>query len=304
MRERVARFFSSFPRIVLGISLGVAACDGENKSRRATSIAAPKVTTYDVRGVLRGVRADGRKAVIAHEAIPGYMEAMAMEFDVQDSTLPSDLESGDRIAFRLTVTDRQSWIDQVRKIGEPTGPRPPERGPTFPDGASLESGALLPDCSLIDQQGRAFQLGDFKGRVLALTFIFTRCPLPNFCPLMNQHLASAQRELKAASTPVNWHLLSISLDPEYDTPERLATYASAYSPDSERWTFATGRVDDIRKFGATFGLTAIRNGEQIDHNLRTVVVDTAGRVKKVFAGNEWTPRELIDEMKRAMVPRP
>jgi protein SCO1 len=290
-------------RVVFSVVLVFAACHRENKLG-ATPSGSTKVTTYEVHGVLREVSADGRKAVIAHETIPGYMEAMAMEFDVRDSALPNGLEPDDRVAFRLSVTDTKSWIDQLRRMDANAKSPRAERTPPTPVAAAAQPGTPLPDCALVDQSGRAFRLSDFKGDALAITFIFTRCPLPNFCPLMNRQFAEVQRALKGERASSNWHLLSLTLDPDYDTPERLAVYAAAYEPDPQRWTFATGNAEDIQKLGPAFGLATIRNGEQIDHNLRTVIVDASGRVKRVFAGNEWTPRELLDEMKRAMAAPP
>jgi protein SCO1/2 len=227
------------------------------------------------------------------------MEAMAMEFDVQNSTLPDGIEPGDQLAFRLCVTETRSWIDEVRRLGVAPEPRPATSNAT-PE----QSGMLLPDCALVDQHGQAFHLADFKGHALAITFIFTRCPLPNFCPLMNQHFSEVQRALKDERGSSGWHLLSVTFDPEYDTPERLAKYAEPYEPDPALWTFASGELAEIRHLGNAFGLAVSDQGGPFEHNLRTIVVDATGRVQKVFAGNEWTPRELIDELKRAMAAQP
>ena len=259
----------------------------------------PEVSTYEAGGVLRKIDAQRGKAVVAHDAIAGYMEAMTMEFDVADGESLAVLQPGDAVAFRLSVTEARSWIDRLRKTGH-TGIA---AVPTTPAG-SLPPGALLPDCALVDQRGEAFRLGDFKGRALAFTFIFTRCPLPDFCPLMNRNLAAVQRDLSADPSRANWHLLSISIDPAYDTPMRLAEYARLYLGEAGQWTFATGEPTEIHKFGEAFGLTVARNGQQIDHTLRTVVVDAAGRVRKIFVGNGWQSGELLDEMRRAMDARP
>ena len=259
----------------------------------------PEVSTYEAGGVLRKIDAQRGKAVVAHDAIAGYMEAMTMEFDVADGESLAVLQPGDAVAFRLSVTEARSWIDRLRKTGH-TGIA---AVPTTPAG-SLPPGALLPDCALVDQRGAAFRLSDFKGRAIAFTFIFTRCPLPDFCPLMNRNLAEVQRELSGYSSRSNWHLLSISFDPEYDTPARLAEYARPFNIDTGHWTFATGETEDIRRLAAAFGLTVARNGEQVDHTLRTVVVDAAGRVQKVFAGNEWKSADLIGEMQRAVAVEP
>jgi protein SCO1/2 len=121
---------------------------------------------------------------------------------------------------------------------------------------------------------------------------------------MNRHFAEVQRALKDERVSSGWHLLSVTFDPEYDTPERLAKYAEPYQPDPTHWTFATGEVAAIQQLGNALGLAVSDKGGSLDHNLRTVVVDTEGRVQKVLAGNEWKPRDLLDEMKRAMAQRP
>ena len=255
-----------------------------------------KVSTYEARGVLRKLDAAGRKAVVAHDTIPGFMEAMTMEFDVADGESLVALMPGDTLAFRLSVSEARSSIDQLKKTGH-------VEAATIPTTAmdSLPPGAPLPECALVDQRGGRFHLSEFKGRALAFTFIFTRCPLPDFCLLMNRNLAEVQRALSAGA---NWHLLSISFDPEYDTPTRLAEYARAYETEGGHWTFATGAMEDIQKLGGSFGLMAERNGGSFDHTLRTVVVDAAGRVQKIFTGNDWKADDLIDEMRRAMIAKP
>ena len=260
---------------------------------------AERVSTFAAAGVVRKVDAERRKAVIAHETIAGFMEAMTMEFDVASGEPLADLRAGDAVAFRLSVNETRSWIDQVRKTGRAS------EVATFPQGGeSLAAGDLLPDGALMDQRGVAFHLADFKGRALAITFIFTRCPLPDFCPLMNRNFAEVRRELSSDAAHSNWHLLSISFDPEYDTPARLAEYAKPYEIENGHWSFATGATEDIQKLGDAFGLTVARNGAQIDHTLRTVVIDATGRVQKIFIGNGWSASELTDEMRRAMDAKP
>jgi protein SCO1/2 len=236
--------------------------------------------------------ADGSKAVIAHEAIADYMPAMTMEFEAKEATELVSLAPGDVLAFRLSVTETRGWIDRVRKVG--TAPvdvvAPPK---------ALSTTTTLPDSALVNERGDPLHLRDFQGRALAFTFFFTRCPYPDFCPRMNAQFAAVQRAL-AASTGTNWQLLSISLDPDYDVPARLAEYAARYTPDAAHWTFATGDADEIHALGGAVGLAVKRDGERIDHNLRTVVVDATGRVQKVFEGNAWTSAELTAEMQRAM----
>lgn len=268
-------------------------------NRPSTSGGAPtpeRVTTYEVRGVLRKLMPATHKAVIAHETIPGYMDAMTMEFTAGDAAEFAGVQPGDALAFRLNVTEDRSWIDRVRKIDVALQvPAPPP-----PAAEALPPGTLLPDCELVDSRGTPLRMRDFQGRALAFTFIFTRCPLPDFCPRMNAHFAAAQRALAVANPDAKWHLFCISLDPEYDTPARLAAYAARYQPDPVRWTFATGALAEIETLARVCGLQVARGGALPEHNLRTVVVDPAGRVRRIFTGNEWTPEELVAEMQRAM----
>jgi protein SCO1/2 len=272
------------------VGLGFAAC------RRAPSnapVAAEQRANYDARGVVRKVDREANRAVIAHEEIPGYMEAMAMEFSVPDPQDLAILQPGDSIAFQLSVTETRSWISRVQTIAKAAVPIP---AAVASEGGA--PGAPIPDCLLLDQDNQRFRLSDFKGSVLAITFIFTRCPLPDFCPRMSEQFSAVQREFLAGDA--KWHLLSVSIDPAYDTPERLAAYAARDHADPTRWTFATGETSDIDNLTSVFGLRAKREGAELNHTLRTVVVDGAGRVRKVFAGNEWKPAELIDEMTRAL----
>jgi protein SCO1/2 len=277
--------------LLTAVALVLAACDRAPSSTKPSP--PPTVTTYEVKGVLRINK--GSSAVIAHEAIPDYMDAMAMEFTAADPKSLAGFAPGDVLAFRLSVTDERSWIDQIRKTG--TAPIPSIAAE--PDSTPAPN-TPLPDCALVDSRGQPFHLSDFRGQVVALTFIFTRCPLPDFCPRMNTQFAEVQRLLAADAATQNWHLLSITLDPDYDTPERLAEYAARYQPDFARWTFATGSREEIEKLGAAVGLQITRAGALPQHNLRTVVVDPAGRVQHVFNGNAWAPEQLATQIRSAM----
>ena len=162
-----------------------------------------EVTAYDVKGVVEEIRANGKKALIAHQDIPGYMEAMTMLLDVKDTNELRGLLPGDAIRFRMLVTDSDGWIDQVQRIG--TNPVPPKSsGVATPPMEELEAGALLPDCTLTNQLGQPFRLSEFKGRALACTFIFTRCPFPVYCPRMNSNLSEVQHQLLESPAGHGW----------------------------------------------------------------------------------------------------
>lgn len=264
------------------------------------------VIAYPARGVLQEIRAGGWKAVIAHEDIPGYMEAMTMLLEVRDTNELAGLNPGDTLSFRMLVTDTDGWIDQVKKVAAGAAPAGTNARPAWADElAELTPGSPLPDCTLTNQIGQAIPLSAFKGRALAFTFIFTRCPFPVYCPRLNQNFAAVQAALlgdRTSAAATNWHLLSISFDPEYDTPARLAKYAETYRHDPAHWTFATGRTEDIRRLGSGFTLAFWKEGALFNHNIRTVVVDTRGRIQRIFHDNEWKPAELEAELRKAMRP--
>ncbi|HZR19413.1 MAG TPA: SCO family protein [Verrucomicrobiae bacterium] len=260
------------------------------------------MTTYSVKGAFLESRSAGRVAIIAHEPVPGYMDAMTMPFPVKNPNELSGLQPGDPIVFRLSVTEDDDWIDNIKKIkGRVAKERVSE--PLTETERQLEVGTLVPEFVFTNQSGSRINRRDFKGQALAITFFFSRCPLPTFCPRMNNNFATVQQALKLEGTRTNWQLLSISFDPAFDTPEHLADVAALQGADSSHWTFATSTAEEVRRLGGAFGLKFWRESGSFSHNLRTVVVDAEGRVQKVLNGNEWKPTELIAEMRKAMEAR-
>lgn len=285
--------------VCLTIILATACKQNEPPSDEVVHIGT-NATIYTVKGVIKELLPSQKQVRIAHEEIPGYMGAMTMKFDVKDAKALDGLRPGDVVTFRLVITEDDGWIAQINQTGVNVGTNVASSTPVsdfFPK--ELKVGQMVPDCLLTNQFGRALRLSEFKGDALAFTFIFTRCPFPDFCPRMNKNFEAAFRQLSSGSR-TNWHLLSISFDPVYDTPERLAEYARRYRTNSAAWDFATGATNDIRNLGGSFGLMFHHIGELFEHNVRTVVVDPDGRLRKVFSNNMWTPEELVSEMKAAM----
>jgi protein SCO1 len=257
---------------------------------------------FQVKGVVLEVKPQEKSVTIKHEEVAGYMPAMTMPFDVKDTNELVGIEAGDPVLFRLIVTDTEGWIDQIRKTGPKTN-LPPTTGPfrLVRDVEPVNEGDLLPEYHLTNQLGRAFSTAQFKGGALAIEFLFTRCPLPTFCPLMANHFEQVQQALLAATNgPMNWQLLTISFDPQFDTPSVLKAYAENHHYDPAHWTFATGDLVDITAAGEQLGLTFWHDDSGgISHNLRTVVVDASGRVRKIWMGNQWTPDDLAAELVKA-----
>ena len=165
----------------------------------------------------------------------------------------------------------------------------------------LAEGDLLPDYRFTNQLGRVVSLSELRGNAVAITFIFTRCPFPTFCPLMTSNFKSVHELLaKNSAAPTNWQLLEITIDPEFDTPERLKAHAGMLKANAARWSFLTGTLMDVTALSEQFGLQFTREpGGGISHNLRTVVIDAAGRVQKIIPENKWTPQELAEELMKA-----
>jgi protein SCO1 len=288
-----------FPRWFVACSfLGIWLAANGGDSAIAAENATP-ATTYLVKGTFLESRSEGRVAVIAHEKIPGYMEPMTMPFNVKKPAELKGLKRGDQILFQLSVTDTDDWIDDIKKSkGHSNTIKSAE--PPQSELNELKAGAPVPDCLLTNQAGEVIHLNGFKGQALALTFFFSRCPLPSFCPRMNHNFATVQQELAADTARTNWQLLSISFDPGFDTPQNLSNVAQLQKSDPRHWNFATSNREDLRQLGSAFGLKFWRENGTFSHNLRTVVVDASGRVQRIFNGNEWQPADVVAEMRKAM----
>jgi protein SCO1/2 len=160
----------------------------------------------------------------------------------------------------------------------------------------LNVGDLLPDVSLRREDGTDFRLRDFHGQAVAITFFYSRCSAATFCPLVGRNFNLTQQLLIKMGAAGKCHLLSISLDPARDTAGVLAAYAKGYKADGQLWTFAAADEEDLRRLSSTIGLEYTRVGDRIDHNLRTVIVDASGHIRRIFRSGEWTPQELAAEL--------
>lgn len=290
--------------LVVGVS-----CD--KKSPQTIPIAFSATTantnlqTFQVRGVIVELSASGKTVRIRHEEIPDYMPAMTMPFDVRNTNELAGLTAGDAVTFQMKVTETDGWIEQIKKIaGEGAQTNILPAGATMRIVREVEPlavGDRLPDYRFTNQLGRPVSLAELRGSAVAITFIFTRCPFPTFCPLMTSNFKSAHDLLlKNPNAPTNWHMLEITIDPEFDTPERLRGHAAMLKVDSTRWSFLTGTLIDVTALSEQFGLQFTREpGGGISHNLRTVVVDASGRVQKIIPENKWTPQELVEELVKA-----
>lgn len=258
--------------------------------------------TFDVQGTIISLKPERSAVVIEHEDIPGYMNAMTMPFSVRDTNELNGLIPGEEVKFTMIVTHDDAWIEGIEKTGNARNLLPPDSGLSIVrDVEPLEIGDTLPDYSLTNEFGAPIHLSQYRGKTLALAFLFTRCPLPTFCPRTARQLAETQQTLLARDNgPTHWQILVVTIDPEYDTPERLKQYGKSYDYHPDHWTLATGDLTEITALGEQFGIMFWREGGTISHNLRTVVVDPDGIVQAILIGNEWKVEELVAEIDKAM----
>jgi protein SCO1/2 len=268
----------------------------------------PGQQTYSVKGTVQEIKPGGRTVIIDHEEIPGYMPAMTMPFTVKDTNELAGINPRDILQFRMVVTKDDGWIEGLTRIGVAPPTNAAQLNRTFRRVREVEPlnvGDAMPDYTFTNELGRVVRLADLRGRAYAFNFIFTRCPFPLFCPKLSENFLTAARQLRAdRSAPTNWHLFSITFDVDYDTPERLRAYAQRYNYDPARWSFLTGALIDIDAITEQFGLVFPRSetGIGFDHNLRTVVVDAAGRVRLILPNSDWKPEVLVEALKSAAVP--
>ena len=272
--------------------LVLAGCKPHSTAPPPPASSAPK--TYAVHGVVQAVAPDQRQATIKHDAIPGYMAAMTMDFSARDTNALAGVSAGDEISFTLAVTGTDDWIENVQVIGKTNAfgfSGPPGWHVVEPE---LEVGDVLPDYEFTDENDRRVRFSDFRGRAVAFTFFFTSCPLPDYCPRMNRNFAEARKMLTAATNaPANWQLLSISFDSSFDTPQMLSGYARFYrGDDTNRWLFAVAATNTLAALAPKVDLSVWREGGSLSHNMRTVVLAPGGKIFRQFNGNDWTPAQL------------
>lgn len=253
---------------------------------------------YDLKGRVMAVERDKHLVTVAHAEVKDYMPAMTMPFTLRDDWAFDVLTSGDQITATLVVDGTESWLEDIVITQESTDTNAP--GPSGI--VEAKEGADLPDYGLINQNGAPIHLGQYRGKTLVLTFIYTRCPIPEYCTLMSQNFAQIDAELsKQPDLYQKTHLLSISIDPDYDTPAVLRSYGAAHTgkygdEKFTHWEFATGTKDQIKGVAQFFGLRYYADADQIVHGLRTVIVKPDGKVAKVYRDNAWKPEEIVGEL--------
>jgi protein SCO1 len=256
---------------------------------------------YELHGQILAVDAARQEITIKHEDIRGFMPGMTMPFKVRDARLLQGRTPGDLVTATLVVEDSYGYLEAVNGTGHAELRELP---PSLPRMDLLSAGDVPPDVRLIDESGTSRSLSDWRGRVLAVTFTYTSCPLPDFCPRMDQNFAAVQRALLAdARLREAVMLVSVTFDPRFDTPQVLAAHAQRAGADPRTWRFVTGDPDAIAAFAGRFGVSVIHDDADltsITHNLRTAVIGADGKVVRIFNGNDWTPSELLAALRQSV----
>ena len=283
-------------------ALGMAGCHTA-KDAAAPSASSSSFKVYKLRGKI--VSSDSAKGEVTlnHEAIPGFMEAMTMPYKLKDPSILSELHPGDVITADVLVSqtaDADILLDHIVVVAQG---KPDYKPAVFYHVPTR--GDALPDFKLINQDGRAIHLGQFRGKDLLITFIYTRCPLPNFCPLVTHNFALIQKQLTAnPSAYPKTHLLCVSFDPDHDTPERLRAYGATYIGSDAKsafadWDFAVPEKPTLLEMAKFFNVGITNEADEtITHTLSTTLIGADGKVVRFYPGNEWTPEQILADVKQ------
>jgi protein SCO1/2 len=255
---------------------------------------------FELKGKIVAVDTDKHQVTVSHEDIKGYMPGMTMAFAVRDQIDLKELAPNATLTATLVVDGTHTWLEDliVTQVNSD--------GSAMPSVAMAKEGDEVPNFTLRNQSNREIHVRDYRGKALLLTFIYTRCPLPEYCTLMSDNFAQIDRALsRDPELYEKTHLLSISIDPGYDTPEVLKSYGAAHTERYEQetfahWEFAGGTSEQVKKIAEYFGLTYFPENDQIIHSLRTVIISPEGKVAKIYSGNDWKPEEVVAELSRGL----
>jgi len=282
----------------------VAGCHSSPKPD-AQGSAAPAFKVYKLRGRVVSTNAATGEVTVNHEAIPGFMDAMTMPYKLKDPNVLSELHPGDTITADVLVSqnpDADVLLDHIVVIAQGK----PDYKPTVFYHVPAP-GDAVPDFKLRNQDGHAIHLAQFRGKTLLLTFIYTRCPLPNFCPLVTHNFGVIDRQLAASPALYGQtHLLCVSFDPEHDTPARLRAYGAEYIGSDAtnafaHWDFAVPPQPELEEMAKFFDVGITRGADDtITHTLSTTLIDARGKVAQFYPGNEWTPDQVIADVRKTV----
>ncbi len=262
---------------------------------------------YKLEGTVRSVAPESGRVLIRHREIPGFMKAMTMPFEPADPSILGLLNPGDQVEGTLHVEKQDGAVRDFRlrdlKVTKAAPPRTlvvdVSKGKAQLREAPrrLEVGEPVPDFTMTGQDGKPLKLSDLGGKVVVLTFIYTRCPMPDFCPLMDRKFSELAQHLSGfPDRAAGIRLISLSFDPEHDTPERLRKHAAMRGAVPPLWTYAVASHEELAKIAPRLGLFFGPDGQEIAHNLCTAVIDRDGKLARLDVGtqpNRWGTAEML-----------
>jgi protein SCO1/2 len=267
----------------------------------AISAAAPAQHFHGA-GMAVSVDPATQTVTISHQAIPGYMDAMVMAFHVKEAAELKGVAPGAKVEFTLVVDNGSTWIEQLRTVDYWSAERDPEQAHRLSliesilnksIAQQLKPGDTVPDFTLTDEENHPIRLSQFRGKVIAMNFVYTRCPLPDYCFRLSNNLAQVQKRF-TADLGRNLILLTITFDPVRDTPDVLAKYARIWNADLKAWHFLTGPLPEVQHVCGLFGVAAWQDEGILTHSLHTAIIDRQGKLAANIEGNTYTVKQLGD----------
>ncbi len=289
-----------------GAGLGLLLLVGAAACRQAPKPSAETARRFALKGIVREVDAGRSEVTVEHETIPDYMQGMTMPFPVRDDPQVTRLlRPGDRIEATLVVEKDRYWLEKILTRGfvatpvAPAATAPENKQAAFvtpvPNNG-VQVGDTVPDFALTDQTGATVRLSQMRGQPVAVTFLYTRCPIATACPMTTAKFS----KLDAMLAHKNFgHLLAVTVDPEHDTPAALAEYAKKAGADPKRWKFLTGSPVAVARVASSFGVMYYPGRGQMIHSQAVAVVDAQGRLSTIYYGETWQPEHILRDMENA-----
>jgi len=299
--RRHAAFAVSLLVLLAAAALTLAACGSKTTSSTSSTSEGKR---YPMKGKVLSVAKEEGSATVDADDIPGFMTAMAMPYPVPDEKALANLSPGDEITATVVVTpDGKYHLENIVVTKKGDGA---SKGPSSQNIHQPQPGDQVPDFSLVNQDGKALRMASFKGKVTLVTFIYTRCPFPDYCPLVSNNFAQIYAMTRSnPSLSSKIRLLSVSFDPAHDTPQVLRQYGTSFKKTTggnpfDRWQFATAPPEELQKVTDFFGVFYDPSGKEIVHSLSTSVISPQGTIYKWYSGSDWKPSDLIDDAEKAL----
>ncbi len=261
----------------------------------------PSERRYHLEGTIVSVDQLKQELEVNHKDIPGFMGAMTMSYPAKPPLILTQVAAGDQIKAEVVVNGGEYWLENivVVKKADPNAPPAPT---TPPEIREPHAGDVVPDFVLLNQDGKQIHLADFRGESVLLTFIYTRCPLADFCPAMSTRFSVIEETLQKNKQALGkTHLLSISFDPAHDSPKVLRDYGSGYlqgagEKDFRHWEFVVAPESNLKNVAAFFGLAFMPDEKQFVHSMSTAIISPSGKIYKWYGGKDWQTSDVMKDL--------